>query len=160
LTITGLDGGFVDGKHPPQYSWFLTNEGAWFVKPGDSNLYEKLLRPPCRFALMLLDGQTVNHLHLATANDIAEIAPETPLSFSVNGIPHKYTIHELSRGICYGGDGREPGVQALLRLLGPASPELVKKWKEPPQREGSGRQPEPPAATALKKPVVKSGHSS
>lgn len=141
VTVHWLGGGLADGMSPARLSWWLTPDGAWAVRPEDAAaLYEALRRPPLRSCLALLDGEPVNRLQNGLVNDLDVVKAGTPLAFTINGVPHAYTIYELDE-VLKGADpaGTEPGVQALLRLFG--QPAAEKKKLERGRPAGSLTQP-------------------
>jgi len=153
---------FFDSKSPEMFSWWISDDGAWAINESCFHtLYEYLLKPPNRFVLSLVEEKQVNHLQLATINDISVIKADTPLNFTINNIPHQYTIYELQRAIRPSKDqqdkdnlaGKSPGVQALLRFLG-----------EPPMREEEkakvGRPEKSTVASEkdVKKVIARSGY--
>jgi hypothetical protein len=122
VTVSFLAGGYRDGRSPLHFSWWVTEKGAWALDKDDGpDLYECLLDPPSRFFLAMLDGADVNHLQLAVANDNPPKSPaDTKLHFTINGIPHDYTVYELTEALTSSSvAGKEPGVAALVKLLGP-----------------------------------------
>ena len=154
------NGDYKDGQTRANWSWWLDHTGAWAVGPNDcAALYARLLKPPVRFVLMLLDSpDAVNHIQLAVANDNAIVKADTPLFFTIDNKPLSYTIYELEAALRGGVSGREPGVQALVRLLGPHTlpplPEDPKRGKE------VGRpKPLPDAKDTVKKAVTRSGYN-
>ncbi len=129
---------YKDRQKSPLWSWLITDTNSWAIRKSDNEeLVKILLEPPLRFFLSLLDGDKPppNHLQMCIANDLERIEGATPLAFTVNNIPHKYTVYELE-DVLTGGDsnGKEPGVQALVRIL-----DIKKRVKE--KRETSGRPP-------------------
>lgn len=145
ITVTELGGKWKDGQQPICHSWWITDKGAWVVNPKDpESIYPLLLKPPNRFVLAILDGVAANHLQLMQVNDIAEIRAETPLRFTVNNIPHTYTVYELQEALEGAGEGKQigdggkqPGVGALIRLLGKRK-SLVSELM-PTENRGRGR---------------------
>lgn len=159
LTIEWMDGklkngaiqmgGFRDRQTPSNHSWYITDERAWSVmphphhltsQPTNEALYSLLLKPKIRFCLALLEGGSKNHLQLMIANEIAKIEADTPITYTVNGIPYHYTVYELEEALKYREtEGKEPGVAMLLHLLGPSNlfPPKVeeKKMGRPPALE-------------------------
>ena len=120
VTLYFVEGGFVDGKCAENYGWWITEESATIIgKDSGPTLYEKLLNPPLIFSLSILDGSNIkNLLQLCLANSVEEIKSDTPLSFTINNIPHTYTVYELEVAIHNGVEGMEPGVRELRRILG------------------------------------------
>lgn len=130
ISIRNLNGLMQDCQAPVNHSWWITNEDAISFSPNPKQgpeIYKLLLKPPIRFCLTILDGKTPiqNKLYHSVVNDLVEIKGHTPLHFTVNNIPHKYTIYELEETLKRKSDqGKEPGVRALLNLFGrPAEPE-------------------------------------
>jgi len=78
-----------------------------------------------------------NLVHKMKVNEHQSMTADTRLDFTLNNIPHSYTVYELEQGIKLGPDGREPGVQAILRFLGtpPATPEKPKEVGRPKNDE-------------------------
>lgn len=137
--LRGLKGDYKDGQCPLWHSWLVTDAGAWALRPEDRpRLWEVLLKPPLRFVLGLLDevGET-SCIHLMKVNDVQEVKADTPLTFTVNNVPYVYTVYELEEAILQGPEGREPGAQALLRLLGGPPEDL--RSKDEPEKRGPGR---------------------
>jgi hypothetical protein len=139
VTVQYLDGVQKDIQSVRRHSWWITEKGAWALRPVNGReLYEKLLLPPKRFILaILINGPvasglaatngTLNHVHQAHANDVGggglnteeKQMPNTQYIFTVNNIPHHYSPLELEAALRGGdGNGMEPGTQALMRLLG------------------------------------------
>lgn len=120
LTANYLSGGLKDRQCPLNLSLWITPEGAWALRAEDNDaLHRVLLKPPLRFALILRDGldAPTNHLQLASANDHKAIQADTLLHFTINNIPHSYTVYELENVERNGVSGCEPGVGALARIL-------------------------------------------
>ena len=112
---------FKDRQCPVNHSWLVTEQAAWaIIFESHAELYRRLLAPPKLFLLSLLSDKSIpNHLQLCQVNEHAEVAADTPLAFTIDNIPHTYTVYELEEAIRNGPAGKEPGVQALCRLLGP-----------------------------------------
>lgn len=162
VTLPFLSGGFKDGQCLINHSIWITEEGAWGIRTGDAvdreELYKKLLNPPLRFCLGLLDGNGMtNHLQLMAVNDnVNGVNAQTVLEFTVNNILHHYTPYELETALRHGTQGKPPGVAALVRLLGP----YEIKGKDPQER-GRGGNPDPAGPQNARKVVApQSGHSS
>ena len=107
-----------------KHSWWITERGAWVIGPDDKQaLYEKLLCPPLKFVLTLLDSNSSsNLLQLAAVNQHNTIKANTPLEFTINNIKFTYSVYELKEGLSNhkeGKPGKEPGVRELIKLLGP-----------------------------------------
>lgn len=123
ITIQYLHGGFKDGQSPKKQSWWITRSESKVLIKNESaeSLYPILLDPPRCFVLALLDDTTIpNNLHQAVANEPEELNTGTLLQFTLNNIIHTYTVYELREALISGGKtGKEPGVQALIRWLGP-----------------------------------------
>jgi hypothetical protein len=112
---------YKDRQCPLKHSWWITPSGSWALREVDNEaLWNRLLDPPKRFALLLrtaeFAGETL--IQLATANDLEGAKAETPLHFTVNNIPHKYTIYDVEQMQLSRVTANEPGVQALVRILG------------------------------------------
>lgn len=135
VTVNFLDNTFRDRQSARNHSWWITKEGCWAIEKNDYQLvYNRILKPPGKFILSLKDDKITNHLQCMLPNELEELVADRPLAFTYNNIPHTYTIYELEEAIKAGdGTGTEPGVQALLRILGPY--EAV----EEPKKQGPGR---------------------
>jgi hypothetical protein len=135
VTVQYLSGGRLDRQEHCWNSLVITNLGVQGVRfPEDgASLFAFLRKPPLLFSLALLTepnpplerrkpgGAARNHLQLMKANDLVEIKGTTPLEFTLDSVPHSYTIYELEEAAGNGMlEGKEPGVQMLLKLLGPA----------------------------------------
>ncbi len=139
-----------DGQAPSKHSWWITNESA-LVVDAESPLIEKLLAPPLRFVLSLVDPGTSNHIHLATVNDHVIIKADTILRFTFNNQGQEYTIYELRDAIQQKtAAGKSPGVATILRLFQPPAHMLEKR--------GRGRPPED-ERNNLKKMIAASGQT-
>ncbi len=139
VTLYFLDGTFKDGQAVEKHSFILTEDKLNILQMTDyAPLYQLLLNPPKIFTLALLTPDPimsgklnvpvgkVNSIQSMFVNENEEVKGETIFKFTINNIPHSYSVYELEQGIRQGGTGREPGVQALLRFLG-TPPELPEK---------------------------------
>lgn len=164
VTINFLNGSFLDGQTARRHSWWITEEGAQAINPEWTKkedwsvtyqmLWTKILKPPLRFCLALLDGPSPieNHLQLCVANDLPVVKASTLLSFTVNGVVFRYSIYELKEALRRGQSGKEPGVGELIRLLG--SCDLHPRIKP----EDEERKPGPPIKSAAPlKEVIEGG---
>lgn len=154
ITIPFLGGGLLDGQSPKGFGWLITPPASWAVRPTwaikppvAEAIYSKLLRPPPEFALLLLEGKNPppNLIQCAALNVTEGLRADTPLRFTVNNVPQEYTVYELEQGGLYGASGRLPGVQALLRILGPIPEILLSDVAREPEKEKRerGRPPVP-----------------
>lgn len=137
ITINNLDGTWRDYQSPILHSWWVTEDGSWTINSltDKTKLYEKLLHPPLKFCLSLLVTQTKNLLQLTPVNDVHRIIADTPLTFSVDNNSMIYSVYELEYALrTEDYTGLEPGVQVLIRLLGPY---LLPKEEE--KKRGRGR---------------------
>lgn len=168
VTAHQLGGGYKDLQSPRKLSWLLAADGARSIDTDRDRgaLLLFLIRPTLPFALLLLtDPKIANELHLAAVNNPASLEAATPLTFTLNNVPHSYTVYELEEALRSGDPaGTEPGVQALCRSLATASVRDGLKLPEPvvpaaPEEEakrGRGRPKnpaEPRTAESLRKPV-------
>lgn len=147
---------FRDGQSLRYASVYCTEQGAWLVRDHEKEaLYALLLDPPKRFFLSLLSAYGENHLQLAHTNDLPAIQADTPLTFTLDGIPHTYSVYELEMAAKHGPEGRLPGVQALARLFGPppVSPAPEKRKVGRPAGEGDELQ----AVKAVRRYIKTSG---
>lgn len=122
VTVNFLGGGQKDRQKAENHSWWVTEEGAWALAPSSKEaIYQQLLRPPRRFLLALrTDIPTL--LQLSLVNDNVGLDTQTPLKFTINNIPHQFTVYELTETLIHGPEGREPGSRALLRHFGVCLP--------------------------------------
>lgn len=124
VTVNFIGGGLKDGVCAMDHSWWFSETEAYAVRLDNAKdkaaLYERVLHPPLRFCMALLEGSgNRNHLQLALANDnIGGVESTTPLEFTINSIRHTYTTYDLERALREGVQGKPPGVAALVRLLG------------------------------------------
>lgn len=136
-TVTFLGGGLKDRQHPPNHSWIMMGGRNFGLDVGSYlKLWEVLTAPPKSFCLAFREGNGPNHIQLFTVNGNGEVKADTPLTFTVNGIEHQFTVHELEQGRKLGlkdlvGMG---GSQFLLKLLIPHLPPL-------PVKENTGGRP-------------------
>jgi hypothetical protein len=123
VTVFFLDGELKDGQEACNHSWLITKEEAKAInikKPED--VYPVLLAPPKEFSLSFIEAKDQkNFLQMKVVNSYEVIKTETNLEFTIDNIVHSYNVYELQEALKHGGNGKEPGVQALLRLLGPWS---------------------------------------
>lgn len=121
VTVPFLTKGFKDSQCAKHHSWWIEETGAWTIQETDYQaVYDKLLKPPTRFVLSFLVSDNVdNHLHLSILNDHAKIDIDTPLFFTINNVKHSYCIYDLETCLKQREASREPGVRALMDLLGP-----------------------------------------
>ena len=136
-TVLFLGGGYRDGQSLGHWGCYCTPAVCASLREQCyPALYERLLRPPRVFFLGLLEGAAPPELllQLQCLNDNAEVRSDTVLRFTVNNAPHAYTVYELEQAIALGPAGRDPGAQALLRVLG-APPQALRaqlKHREAP----------------------------
>lgn len=148
VTAQFVGGGFKDGQAINLHSWWITTAGAYAIRQGDETaLYDRLLAPPGRFCLALLEGGCRNEIQLMTTNDLKSVTVETPLAFTINNVRQTYTVYELEEGLTYGTEGKMPGVRELIRILGAYTLPEVRR-----QPEGRGRPPAKETAVALQTP--------
>jgi hypothetical protein len=146
---------YKDGQSAERYSWWVTDKETRAVAKEDHpTLLEMLKKPPHCFALSLLEGanQTVNHFHLAPVNQHKEILADTRLGFTINAVVHFYTVYELEEALKKGPEGKEPGVQALFRILGLKKPVEAEESEE--EKRGRGRPPALPTGQETVKKVI------
>lgn len=164
VTISFLAGGFKDGQTAKNHSWWITESHAWALKDklDYDEVFKLLIKPPKKFILALKEeGKTDTLLQLTKANDPGGIIAETPLYFTLNNIPHSYTIYELIESIR--NNDPEPygaGVRVLWNFLGGPPQEMKKKyqkdWKDEIRKQGERIVKDDPKKT-IKKMVVASG---
>lgn len=175
ITVQWLDGTIKDRQTPPNHSWLLVDDmrlngdgkNAWVIDtklhpsgtPKNEQLYQKLLNPPTKFSLSFIEFGAQNHIQLCTTNEVVKVEAATPLSFTVNGLPFIYTIQELDHALRHGPQGMEPGVQALVRLLGPSDlfTEEERLKREAEKNPKMGRPPALLGGQSTKKVIGASG---
>lgn len=127
---------FKDGQQAKDWNWWIDEKGARAIRPEDSTLlYDRLLDPPLKFVLML--GGPPAYIQSATCNDVALVEAGTVLSFTIGLSVLEYSVYELGEALRHGTKGKMPGVQALIKLLGPHK--LPEKYVKSPK----GGQPPP-----------------
>ena len=127
VTANFLSGGLKDRQQAKDHSWWVVKEGAWAIRKDDHPaLYEKLLSPPGRFILALLQDDQENRLQQMVAND-----GEPDISFTLDGRMLSYTVADLTGALR--GETTSPGAMALVKRLGPY------KLPEPEKRPSVGR---------------------
>lgn len=135
ITIEFLAGGYKDGQCPQNHSWWLTGDGAWALRPADyPTLYDRLFKPPLDFCLAFVSEGKTNAIQWAGVNCHKSVQADTPLSFTIDNTVYPFTVYELQEALKLGSEGKEPGVRALVSLLGPHEMEVEKK-------RGPGRPP-------------------
>ncbi len=68
-----------------------------------------------------------------------EVLLETEIQFTINNIVHSYTPYDLDAGLTGDSNGKGPGVQALIRLLGGWDRPKVEKKESPSPQGGRPR---------------------
>ena len=134
-SVFDFEGRWVkDRQTPRKWPWLLTETEAVTVLDSNREAFQSfLLAPPTRFCLMLLDGpEQFVRLHAGIVND-REILEGTTLQFTVNNVPHIWTVATLKHAILNGQEGVEGGVRFLLDKFGP--------WKtdRPEGKRGRGK---------------------
>jgi len=157
ITVTYLDGKWKDRQCPMDHSWYVTPTDAKAIRPEcHDQLARVLLNPPRCFSLSLVEPGEKNHLQLCQANDEVEVKGGTPLVFTLNGIPHSYTVYELDNALQDDNAHAGPGVLALIRHLGLVRKE--RKLVEGKERGVRGRKKdEMPTGEPLRKVIQASG---
>lgn len=140
VTAFFLDGSYKDRQCALNHSWWITDEDAKALGSAGSNtrkmLYPLLLQPPNRFCVTLLADNVPNMLHLAHANDVAEIKADTPLTFTLGNVAMEYCIYDLGTALRDKNAARSPGVSALMQFCGPWElPESPKRGRGRPTTE-------------------------
>lgn len=159
VSVRTLDGRMRDRQTPRDHSWYVTEAGAWAVRPENYDLlYEHLRRPPRRFFLSLLrpEGKVKNLLQLCAVNDLDEVKADTPLAFTLDNVAHRYTVYELTEAVKAGDPtGAEPGVRVLFELLdlGRFTPPA----KAEPEKKKRGRPEALPTGAVTQQVIVASG---
>lgn len=163
VTVFWLSGGYKDGQCAKHHSWWIGPTGAAAISRNcKEKLLASLLKPPQVFSLSLLEttfedpvvgvlrGRAPsmhNLLHLCLLNEQPEAKADTVYHYTLNNIPHRYTVYELEQAIKGRSQGMEPGVSALMRLLAPPKPTYRPEVEEilelEPEKQKHGR-PKPP----------------
>lgn len=184
VTVKFLDNKTLkDSQTPCNHSWYITLSGSWALRKEDlPDLIVKLLNPPDQFILSFVElpsynndvlrgrnghshsGTNLNHLQFCVANNPGPIELGTPLWFTVNNTPFKFTLYELQDAIVkQDAVGKEPGVRELLRITGMPSKEVVPEKLHTPtadvngEKKDRGRPPAPPDAKHLRKKILEGG---
>jgi hypothetical protein len=147
MTVLFLSGDFMDRQSPEQHSWLITRDGAHALDFRDRECVEALrkvlMRPPLEFVLSLRSSHLKNHLHLSVCNVNAVVKADTPLTYTVDGTPFVYTVHQLTEAMVdpEKAPGKEPGVSDLVGRMGPMGEEaaVVSTSGLPPAKRGRGR---------------------
>lgn len=163
VTINLLAGGFKDGQLTKNHSWWITEEGAWALvsKLDYDEVWKLLIKPPKKFVLALRRSKDKidTLIQLALANDPGGIVGETVLYFTLNNIPHSFTVYELTESVKLGKESYGPGVRALWDFLGEPPEEVRKKIpppKDEPRKQGERQHKDNPKKT-VKKVIQASG---
>lgn len=149
---------FLDGQCLVHHSWIMTARDTWVLRPSSSEeVYKFLLKPPLLFSLSLLKGQKDNHLQLAIVNQHERIEAGTRLHYTINGIPHFFTVYELEEALLLeDATGKDPGVRALLEFFDKPSKLFLEQLKggDPKQKPKAGRPPLPKIDGKVIKEVI------
>ena len=143
VTINFLSGEYKDRQKICDYSLLMTEDNTFGIRSEDHGLlYEILLQPPLKFCMALLDGEGFkNHIQMMIVNDLSEIKADTAINYTINNIPHTYTVYELKLALRNNNVGVDPGVLALIRKLGSYQlPEKEKRRGRPPLKEEEERE--------------------
>lgn len=156
FTITSLGGEQKDSQSPKKHSWLITETDARFINYEDrGQLWKVLLRPPLRFALMLLDKPNIdNHLQFGVLNNFGKIEGDTKLCFSVDTVVYEYSVYDLEMALTFIEAARPKGILTLMNLLQPyptLPPPKVDEQKRKVGRPKHGEEPdkEPPCDPTL-----------
>ncbi len=162
VTANYLTGGLRDRQSPQNNSWWITPTAVWAIREADyPTLLDILVKPPKNFTLMLRhDPKVPINIHTAVANNLAVVKRDTPLHFTYNQSVLQYSAYELEQASILGPAGLDPGVQAIVRMLGLPAREAVneeeKAEAEKIRRKG-GRPRETPIPHPNKDVVLASG---
>ena len=130
-----------DRQRARDWAWWIEGSGAWAIRPkvDYAELWKKLLFPPREWCLMLGDNSA--GIHLAEANSYGEVTAGTVFRFTHDLKPLEFSLYELREALkAAGSNGYGPGVQHILRTLGPCPEGLVEKERpKEPVKEGRGR---------------------
>lgn len=175
ITANFLDNSYLDRQTPANHSWLVTLSGVNTIREADYVLLlDKLLNPHPKFVLSLLDRNPTtsgspqaikNHLQYNQINWNEKVQQDTPLKFTVNNIEYEYTVYELKKALenTQDSNGKSPGVQELIRILGKSveknaqAQKIAREAEEKKKQEGERGKGRPPAledAKQLKKNVV------
>lgn len=143
VTIDFLNDEREDFRSPRHQSWIITESWHKAInKNCIDKVYNFLLNPELPFALLLIDEAEHNYAQSGVVNLEQELKDTTNLSYSLDGHVHTYTIYELQEALQNGPEGKEPGVQTLLRVLKTPTPAIdltsLEDIEEPEVR-GRGR---------------------
>lgn len=151
ITVQFLNGSWKDGQTPRNWSWWITEKEAKAIRPEDHQaLWDRILTPPKRFILAMTSTGN-NLIQKSYPNDLSLVQADSVLHFTYDLTPFRFTVQDTEETILNGPNGREPGSQMLLRLLG--KPNYVEKLnlkiedsppKEPAKRGRPVKQADPP----------------
>ncbi len=149
-TMIFMDGKMKDREAATRHSLYFTETSWNAIGEKDSTaVYERLLKPPLRFVLSIIEPGIENKLQCCVANDHPTVRKDTRLSFTYNNQPQTYSIYELEQAVKnhqegVGTEGKEPGVQILTRFLGVYQPIIstsgVKRQVGRPEGPTDGKQ--------------------
>lgn len=160
ITVKFFDGSLKDHQAPDTHSWWMDKNRATPIRVGIDNhdIYKLILKPPNQFVLSFLTQPTItNHLHCMEANDLLEIKVGTRLQFTIDNVLYYYSIYELEEALKNESVGKEPGVQALIRILGGYKTGGDVPAEKRERGRPIGSQTGGPDAKSLEKIVSKSG---
>jgi hypothetical protein len=145
----------IDRQKALNHSWWITDVGAWSIRPQDWRLLKPLLiKPPKTFVLSLID-KPPNQLQTAIINDHCEVKADTPLGFTLDNTPYWYTTYELAEALKTGELSGEPGVRLLAERIRAVEP-IVPQAPPEPKRMG-GKADIGGSGTILGKTIARSG---
>lgn len=146
MTISYIGGGIQDGQCPKDHSWLITDKVALALRSGKEKekdfeeLWRFLIAPAKRFTIMLRDPKDKidSLIQLAIANNPGGILADTKLHYTLNGIPHFYSVYELIESLKNRNGHSSPGITALWNFLG-NPPEDVRQLYPARRVENKGR---------------------
>lgn len=141
--------------HLVKQNWWITEEAKIIVldDPRDrAAMRDLLMKPPKLFMMMLLREKTECELHLGIVNHHQEVQLDTKLGFTLDGVPHYYTVYELESAVRNGSEGTKGGTRLLAEMFAPWSLPPLVEVDEPPKR---GRPPTKPDGRSVTQAVAK-----
>lgn len=154
VSVFNLDKKWVkDRQTASKWSWLITEDECLAITRDTKETFQSfLLSPPARFTLMLLHKPNMeNRLHDAFANDLLTVLEGTEMKFTVDNVPHTWTVANLKHAIINGPEGVEGGARFLLENFGPWT---QPKEGEEPKKQGKRKLED---GKSLLKPVGKQG---
>lgn len=126
-----------DRQTCPKWSILITErETLGITLAAKDSLQKFLLSPSQRFCLMILNRANIeNRLHHAIVNDVRQVLEGTEFHFTVDNVPHSWSVASLRHGINNEPNGTEAGVRFFLENFGPWTPDPKEEPRGPGKRK-------------------------